>query len=120
ILLEEGESVDALKNAGEQKARAATGPSPSQAAPGPLPLPEGRGEDVRTKKALSLQGEGAGEGRVFATPLAKRIAKDRGIDLSIVKGSGPHGRIVKADVEGAKGGGVAASVAALAPALSGD
>ncbi|TAN75866.1 MAG: pyruvate dehydrogenase complex dihydrolipoamide acetyltransferase, partial [Magnetospirillum sp.] len=39
--------------------------------------------------------------RVFASPLAKRIAKDGNVDLKSVKGSGPHGRIVKADVEAA-------------------
>lgn len=38
-------------------------------------------------------------GRIFASPLAKRIAKDKGIDLSTLKGSGPRGRIIKADVE---------------------
>ncbi|MDE2318122.1 MAG: pyruvate dehydrogenase complex dihydrolipoamide acetyltransferase [Rhodospirillales bacterium] len=38
--------------------------------------------------------------RVFASPLAKRIAKQNGVDLSTVKGSGPNGRIVRADVEG--------------------
>src|SRR5690606_20169466 len=53
--------------------------------------------------------------RVIASPLAKRIAADKGIDLSSVKGSGPNGRIVKADVEGAKPGTAAAPVAA-APA----
>jgi pyruvate dehydrogenase E2 component (dihydrolipoamide acetyltransferase) len=41
-------------------------------------------------------------GRIFASPLAKRIAADKGIDLSRIKGSGPNGRIVKADVEQAK------------------
>jgi pyruvate dehydrogenase E2 component (dihydrolipoamide acetyltransferase) len=40
--------------------------------------------------------------RIIASPLAKRIAADQGIDLASVKGSGPHGRIVKADLEGAK------------------
>ncbi|ABD54605.1 pyruvate dehydrogenase complex dihydrolipoamide acetyltransferase [Jannaschia sp. CCS1] len=40
-------------------------------------------------------------GRIFASPLARRIAKDKGLDLSQIKGSGPHGRIVKVDVEGA-------------------
>ncbi|MEM6389242.1 MAG: 2-oxo acid dehydrogenase subunit E2, partial [Pseudomonadota bacterium] len=39
--------------------------------------------------------------RVFASPLARRIAAEKGLDLSAIKGSGPHGRIVKADVEGA-------------------
>ncbi len=40
--------------------------------------------------------------RIFASPLARRIAADKGIDLATVNGSGPHGRIVKADVEAAK------------------
>ena len=59
--------------------------------------------------------------RVIASPLAKRIAAQMGVDLGGVKGSGPNGRIVKADVEGAKAGaaaGAAAPVAAAAPAAS--
>jgi pyruvate dehydrogenase E2 component (dihydrolipoamide acetyltransferase) len=43
-------------------------------------------------------------GRVFASPLARRIASQKGVELSALKGSGPHGRIVKADVENAKPG----------------
>jgi len=43
----------------------------------------------------------SGGARVFASPLARRIAKEKGLDLSNVAGSGPHGRIVRADVEGA-------------------
>ena len=46
-----------------------------------------------------------GASRTFASPLARRIAKDGGIDLSAVAGSGPHGRVVKADVEAAISGG---------------
>jgi pyruvate dehydrogenase E2 component (dihydrolipoamide acetyltransferase) len=41
---------------------------------------------------------------VFASPLARRLAEQKGVDLSAVKGSGPHGRIVKADIEGAPPG----------------
>ena len=47
--------------------------------------------------APAAKGQGA---RVFASPLARRLALDKGLDLSAVSGSGPHGRIVKADVEG--------------------
>ncbi len=43
-------------------------------------------------------------GRVFATPLARRIAKDKGLDIASVTGSGPHGRITRSDVENFKGG----------------
>ncbi|MFZ9200611.1 MAG: biotin/lipoyl-containing protein, partial [Paracoccaceae bacterium] len=50
--------------------------------------------------------------RVFASPLARRIAKEKGLDLTRVAGSGPHGRIVRADVEGAS----PVAVAAAAPA----
>ena len=60
---------------------------------------------------------------MVASPLAKRIAADKGIDLASVQGSGPHGRIVKADVEGAKPGGAAApapKLAASAPAAAQD
>ena len=49
--------------------------------------------------------------RVFATPLARRIAADKGLDITSVAGSGPHGRIVKADIENAQAGAVAAPVA---------
>jgi pyruvate dehydrogenase E2 component (dihydrolipoamide acetyltransferase) len=51
--------------------------------------------------------------RVFASPLARRIAKEKGLDLTQVAGSGPHGRIVRADVEGAR---PAAAAVATAPA----
>jgi pyruvate dehydrogenase E2 component (dihydrolipoamide acetyltransferase) len=50
--------------------------------------------------------------RLFASPLARRMAKQAGIDLSTLKGSGPSGRIVKADIEAAMAGGAPASKAA--------
>ncbi len=53
--------------------------------------------------------------RVFASPLARRIAAEQGLDLAGVQGTGPHGRIVKADVEGAK---AVAVVAVAAPVLA--
>jgi len=57
-------------------------------------------------------------GRVFASPLAKRIAAQKGLDLSAIAGSGPRGRIVKSDVENAKPG-AAKPAAAGAPAAAG-
>ena len=54
-------------------------------------------------------------GRVIASPLAKRIAADKGIDLVGLTGTGPNGRIVKADLEGAKVGSTPAPVATAAP-----
>lgn len=54
----------------------------------------------------------ARQGGVFVTPLARRLAAENGIDLSRIKGSGPHGRIVAKDVEGALGAARGGSVAA--------
>ncbi len=57
--------------------------------------------------------------RAFASPLARRIAKEAGLDLAAIAGSGPHGRIVEKDVEAAKkGGGAKAAPAAAAPAAA--
>jgi pyruvate dehydrogenase E2 component (dihydrolipoamide acetyltransferase) len=53
--------------------------------------------------------------RIFASPLAKRIAKQKGIDLAALKGSGPHGRVVLKDVEGAKPGAAPAAKSAGMP-----
>jgi pyruvate dehydrogenase E2 component (dihydrolipoamide acetyltransferase) len=72
-----------------------------------------------TAPVTVAKAEGA---RVIASPLAKRIAADKGVDLSTIKGSGPNGRIVRADVEGAKSGAApapsAAAPAAPAPAVA--
>ena len=57
-----------------------------------------------------------GRARVFASPLARRIAGDAGLDIAAVKGTGPHGRIIRADVEDALAKGVTAPVAAVTPA----
>ena len=54
----------------------------------------------------------------MASPLAKRMAKQAGLDLSAITGSGPHGRIVKADVDAALAGGQPAAAAAPAPAAA--
>ncbi len=56
--------------------------------------------------APAATGDGGKSGRIFASPLARRMAKEAGIDLSLVKGSGPRGRIVKQDVEKAIAEGV--------------
>lgn len=65
---------------------------------------------VAAADPIQVKAEGA---RVFASPLARRMAAEKGLDLSKIAGSGPHGRIVKADVEGAQATPV---VAAAAPA----
>lgn len=59
------------------------------------------------------------EGRTFASPLARRIAKDAGVSIAAITGSGPHGRVVKADVDAAiAGGAIKAAPVAAAPATA--
>jgi pyruvate dehydrogenase E2 component (dihydrolipoamide acetyltransferase) len=76
----------------------------------------------RSDSGAGGQGEGAsppvqssGEKRVFASPLARRIAEQKGVDLAAIQGSGPRGRIVKSDVESAQPG---AKAPAAAPATA--
>lgn len=93
VLLEEGEKLDDQMISGSDHQKKIPSPAVA-AATSPSPLRE------REAEAKPKQGEGS---RIFASPLAKRIAKDKGIDLSAIKGSGPHGRIVKDDVIGHQG-----------------
>jgi pyruvate dehydrogenase E2 component (dihydrolipoamide acetyltransferase) len=73
------------------------GDVPSPAAPKPAAA-----ASFPSPAAVAAPSPVKGEGRVFASPLAKRLAKEKGIDLTSIKGSGPHGRIVSKDVENAK------------------
>jgi pyruvate dehydrogenase E2 component (dihydrolipoamide acetyltransferase) len=80
-------------------AKAASAPSPS-----PQPSPQ-RAEAVAPSQPQAQSAPAPNLGtRLFASPLARRLAKDAGIDLARVQGSGPHGRIVAHDVEAAKSG----------------
>ena len=92
---------------------------PSKPAPEKAPEPgQAKSEPVPASPpppAPAPRGGGEGQ-RIFASPLARRIAQVAGVDLSQVKGSGPHGRIIRRDVEGLKGAPAAAQPAALAAA----
>uniref|UniRef100_UPI0035AF3796 pyruvate dehydrogenase complex dihydrolipoamide acetyltransferase n=1 Tax=Aestuariivirga sp. TaxID=2650926 RepID=UPI0035AF3796 len=108
VILGEGEKMgDAPK-----PATLVAGPKPAQdpaAAPAPAaPVP-----------SAPIAGAAKPEGstRVFASPLARRVAKQKGIDIAALLGSGPHGRIVLKDVESAKPGAAPAAKSA-APALA--
>lgn len=118
ILLEEGENDNALKDADKPKAAAA----PSAAVPGAAEGAQKVATPAKPDPSAPLRSAQDDKNRIFATPLAKRIAKDKGIDLPAVKGSGPHGRIVKADVENGTSApkAPAASAGAAAPVLSAD
>ena len=114
VLLEEGEDESAISD---------TDP-PSAAEPAPEPAPPAESKPAEPEQAEAAkqpepqpQAQPAPKsngqaGRVFASPLARRLARDGNIDLSQIEGTGPHGRIVKADVEKAIAGGVSAPAAA--------
>ncbi len=113
VLLEEGE------DAGDIDASADAAPAP-KAAPKPEPKQEQQASAAPAETPAPAKKEAPAKSdssdRVFASPLAKRIAENAGIDLSDVKGSGPNGRIVKADVEQALSGGKPAKKGAPAAA----
>lgn len=106
IIAEEGEDVATVAaGGGEAAPKAEAAPAKAEAeAP------------AATPKAAAVPAAAApAEGRVKASPLARRLAQDKGIDLAAVTGSGPNGRIVKGDLDGAKAG-MAKSAAAPAAA----
>ncbi|RCK47298.1 pyruvate dehydrogenase complex dihydrolipoamide acetyltransferase [Thalassospira profundimaris] len=108
LLLEEGEDDSALEGADTSAAGTApaTAEAPAEAAPAPSAAPAA----ASSVPAAPVSG---GE-RVKASPLARRIAANEGVDLAAVTGSGPRGRIVKRDVEAAKSAKPAAAAAAQA------
>ena len=118
ILAEEGEDVAAAAAGGGSPApKAETAPAPkAEAAPAPASAPTAAPAPAAASAAPAAPN---GE-RVFASPLARRLAKEAGLDLKAVSGSGPKGRVVKSDVEKAvsTGGAKAASAPAAAPSAS--
>ena len=120
-LLEEGEDASALPAAGEEDAAAkpeaaSTEPEPEPESPPPAPAAPAA-EPAPAAPATETPagtGEGAGE-RIAASPLARRMAKQAGLDLAGIAGSGPHGRIVKADIEKTLAAGAPAAEAAPTP-----
>jgi pyruvate dehydrogenase E2 component (dihydrolipoamide acetyltransferase) len=131
VLLEEGEKADAVVDisaamkdigAAVKKEVPLTPDAANGKAAASVPLSPKGGEGGAANAA---PGEGArpapsktDSARIFASPLAKRIASEKGIDLSVLSGTGPRGRIVKLDVENAKPG-AAKPAAAGAPASAG-
>ena len=145
--------IAVLAGEGEDLKAAGAGAAPSKPAaaaphsPQPSSQPGGGAEPASTTAAASARqsqapslfpvagssppraaGEGAqinGHDRTFSSPLARRLAKDAGIDLARINGSGPHGRVIARDVEEAKSGkglkapaGTPSGVPSIAPPMS--
>ncbi|HSG96292.1 MAG TPA: pyruvate dehydrogenase complex dihydrolipoamide acetyltransferase [Afifellaceae bacterium] len=137
ILAEEGEDISAVEAPSKT-------PTSAGKAGGPSPQRGGRGAEVDEGLSCPLTGEvsarradGGGEqteeiaappaapapgqdnARIFASPLARRLAKENAIDLAALSGSGPHGRIVRSDIEAAVATGTGkAALAGIAPAAA--
>jgi len=140
VLAEKGEDVKAAAAGAEKNAAPAAKP----AAPAPKPAsagapvasgetrPSGASREPQAQIRRPAEGERApaskgelpvaaahGADRVFSSPLARRLAKDAGIDLAWLRGSGPHGRVIARDVEAAKSGkGLAAPAVATSAAAA--
>jgi pyruvate dehydrogenase E2 component (dihydrolipoyllysine-residue acetyltransferase) len=114
VLLEEGESTGDIKAAAAAPAPK-TPPAPAPAkAEAPPPKAEAPKQPAAPAPAQAPAPAAASGTRIFASPLAKRLAQQHGLDLSRIVGSGPHGRVVKSDIDKAAAGGGAK--AAPAPA----
>jgi pyruvate dehydrogenase E2 component (dihydrolipoamide acetyltransferase) len=119
ILVDEGEAVPsgaaapaAAPPASDTRGQKPAAPAPKAAEP-PAPAPQ-----AAPAAAPASNGHDAAGERVFASPLARRMAQQAGIDLGSLKGSGPNGRIVRADIEAAQKGGAAAAPEAAPAAVS--
>ena len=121
LILEEGEDASALDGAAAGAPAAAPPAAPTDA-PAAEPAPAASAAPATAPIAASPGGNGATPpapqrepgARIFASPLARRMAKQAGLALETIAGTGPNGRIVKVDVEAA----IAAAAAAPAPAVA--
>ena len=130
MLAEEGEDLDEAaaaapsdaSEAGDDEAAGAaeadTGAKdePAKAAPRASAEPARAAIETDTKAPAAPKDDSGG--RIIASPLARRIAEQKGVDLAGVTGSGPRGRIVKADVEGLETGAAPAKAEGSSPAAS--
>ena len=119
-----GASAGAAKPALGQQPAPKPAAAPTAAAPAAAPAPKPAAAPA-PQAAASPAFQANGHGRIFSSPLARRLAKDAGIELGRISGTGPHGRVIARDVEEAKSGkGLKAPSAApgagpaLAPSMS--
>ena len=102
VLLEEGEDASSISDAPAAAPKAASTPAAEAAPAAAAPAP--------TAASAAPAPAASGGARVFASPLARRIAKENGPDISTIAGTGPHNRVIKKDVENAIAGGAGSGV----------
>ncbi|AYG66189.1 MULTISPECIES: pyruvate dehydrogenase complex dihydrolipoamide acetyltransferase [unclassified Rhizobium] len=120
VLAADGEDVAAAASgagaapAAKEAPKAEAAPAAASAA---APAPASVSAPAANAPAPAASAPAANDGhRTFASPLARRLAKEAGIDVTAVSGSGPHGRVVKKDIEAAVSGGTAKVAPSTAPA----
>ncbi|MEO1225981.1 MAG: pyruvate dehydrogenase complex dihydrolipoamide acetyltransferase [Pseudomonadota bacterium] len=125
VMLEEGEDASALDGvdvAGGDAPAEAPAPEPAETPTAQTPPPPAAPQPAAPAPAPAPAAKAADGARIFASPLARRMASQEGLDLGQIAGSGPHGRIVKSDIEAALASGtgktLAAEVVAPAPAAA--
>ena len=130
VMAGEGEDPKAAAagvKADAPKAAAPKKEEPKKAEPAKAAAPEKKAEPAPAQKPQRVAAQPAAHGanRVFSSPLARRLAKDAGVDIARVQGSGPHGRVIARDIDAAKSGKglrsgapAAAGGTAIAPAMS--
>ena len=117
LIAGEGEDAKAVTAPAASPAKAESAPAPASAIPVAPPQP------APVLSVVPQAPSGAAPQRLFASPLARRIAKQGGLDLTVITGSGPHGRIIERDVTAALAAGPAtrqaipAQAGALAPLI---
>src|SRR5260370_13559816 len=126
VLANEGEDVKAAgagaasappKAAPAAEAPAAAKPAPTPAlAAAPAPNAAASAAAAPAPQATPSAPQTNGHGRIFSSPLARRLAREAGIELARINGSGPHGRVIARDVEQVKSGKGLKAPAAAAPA----
>ena len=118
------EVIGIIAGEGEDAKAAAAPVAPKPAAATPAAQPQAAAPEVKASApaapaasapAPAAAAPSAGE-RVFSSPLARRLAKEAGLDIAAVAGSGPHGRVVEKDIKAAIAGGAKPAAAAPAPA----
>ena len=118
MILADGEDASAIAASAPQAAP----PRPAEARPAEATPAEAKPQMAAPEpQPAAAPRSDASDGRIFASPLARRLAKEAGVDIRLIKGSGPNGRIVKVDVETAgpqARGPAPARAPVIAPAMS--
>ena len=121
VLAEEGEDASSVKapTPSAPPAKAGDSGSEDKKPAAPQPAPAAKPQAAPAPKPQPVAASSASGDRIKASPLAKRIAGLKGIDLAALKGTGPRGRIIKRDVESAQPGAAAPAARSGAPAPDG-